>query len=114
MDTTKDFARLATDAIGGRAEGERLDSTLEAVEADMARLSRTQESLRCVIAEFSLYTEGFVAHIARAGEELARLRGLADRLKAAGSELRELKASLQASAGPASAGAAAPKRPQER
>ena len=80
----------------------------------MARLSQTQESLQSVIAEFSLYTEGFVANIALVGEELDRLRGLADRLRAVGSELLELKASLQAAIGPATAVGAAGTAESER
>ncbi len=116
MDTTKDFTRLASEALGGYSangsaegdrsggEGERLVSTLRRVEEDIGRLSGAQNSLRCAIEEFTLYTEDFIALIGRAGEELQRLRGLNDRLRAVGAGLGELKASLRAGLGPDDAG----------
>jgi len=111
MDTTKDFTRLAVDAIAGYsidgsadgdagAEGARLVSTLRTVEEDITRLSLAQDSLRCAIGEFSLYTGDFIALIARAGEQLSRLRGLTLRLQAVGQSLGEIRSSLQSSLGP--------------
>jgi len=115
MGTTKDFTRLSIDAIEGYAiegsrpgevgaEGAKLVSTLQAVEEDIARLSRVQDSLRCAIDEFSLYTADFIALIARAGDELAKLRGLEDRLRSVGAGLGRLRASQQASLGSESKG----------
>jgi hypothetical protein len=112
MDTTKDFTRLASEAIGGysaegaagSSEGERLFSTLRMVEDEIARLSSAKNSLRCAIDDFSLYTEEFISLIGSAGGELERLRALAARLRSVGSSLRALKASLEESLGPDSAG----------
>jgi hypothetical protein len=113
METTKDFTRLAGEAIGAYAvegsggrggpvggEGERLVATLRRVEGDMGRLSSEKESLRCAIDDFSLYTEDFIALISRAGEELGRLRALVDSLRAVGGGIGELEASLRESLGP--------------
>jgi hypothetical protein len=113
MDTTRDFTRMAIEAIGGysleegsarRGEGEKLASTLLRVEGDLGRLSRARESLRCAIGDFSLYTDDFLALIARAGEELGRLRGLVSRLEGAGAKLGELKRGIRASIGPGAEG----------
>ena len=109
MVTTRDFKRLVGEALGGYSvegdrESDRLVSTLRRVEGDLNRLSSLKETLQCSISGFSLYTEDFIALIARAGEELGRLRALADRLRSMGSTLDELTSSLRSSLAPGSEG----------
>lgn len=125
MGTTKDFTRLAMSAIGGYSadsalgggedtEGERLVSTLRKVAQDVARLSRAQLSLRNAIEGFSLYTEDFISLIARAGDELSRLRALDEGLRSVGLNLQEFKSSLLAASVPSSTAAQAPAVDSER
>jgi hypothetical protein len=110
MGTTRDFTYLARQSISGYSadgggEGERVASTLAKVEADLGRLSGLKESLRRAIGDFSLYTEDFIRLIARAGEELASLRRLAEDLRSVGGSLDSLKNSLPERLGEGSEGA---------
>jgi hypothetical protein len=105
MESTKSFTALSSEAIEeysleGGAEGERLVSTLAAVEEDMARLFSAKDSLRGAIDHFSLYTDDFISLIGSAGEELAKLRSLIDRLVTVGASLGELKSSIRAGLDP--------------
>jgi hypothetical protein len=106
METTKGFNLLADEAIksyaqgSGAAEGDRLGATLAEVEENMTRLSRASEAVRSAIDAFSLYTDDFIDLISRAGAELAKLRGLTDRLQAVGLELGRLKTSIREGLGP--------------
>jgi hypothetical protein len=109
MDTPQDFTRLAGEALGGYSvegdlESDRLVSTLSRVEEDLGRLSQAKESLQGSIAGFTLYTPDFIALIAQAAEELAKLGSLAERLRSIGSNLDELKSTLRATLGPESEG----------
>jgi hypothetical protein len=108
MDTTKDFKMLASDAIAGYAfEGEgaseRLVATLARIERGLADLGRARESMHEAIRGFSLYTDGFVRLVSRAGEETGRLRGLVARLGSVGASLGGLRDSIRASLGPGGA-----------
>jgi hypothetical protein len=114
METTKAFTALSSGAISeysrqGGAEGEKLVSTLDAAEEDMARLSRAKDSLGDAIDHFSLYTGDFIGLIGRAGEELAKLRVLTGGLRAVGAELGGLKSSIRQGLGP-DAGVVEPER----
>jgi hypothetical protein len=109
MDTTKSFTALASEAIAGYsedggAEGERLVSTLDAVEEDMGRLFRAKDSLSDAIEHFSLYTDGFIGLVERARGELSELRSPAERLRSASASLAELKSTIRAGLAPGAAG----------
>ena len=111
MDTTKAFTKLASEAISGYSlsggtDGDELVSTLASLDADMRRLSRTKDSVRGAIHDFSLYTDDFIGLIRNAGEALDGLRALTERLRSVGGDLGELKATLRTALGPEHVGVA--------
>lgn len=120
MDTTKGFIKVAYSAIADYAGGtsfkaglrdsgladrragdtERLQTTLARVERDMVSLDGARSAMTEALDDFSLYTPEFIRLIAEARGELARLSSLADRLKAAETEISALHSSIQAELGP--------------
>jgi hypothetical protein len=94
MDTTKDFIRAASAAIGEYAEGEgdeRLAATLRKVAGDIEALDQARVSVREAVDGFSLYTPDFIKLAHSAAELLDQLHALSSGLGVARSDLASLK-----------------------
>jgi hypothetical protein len=100
MGTTKDFTKVAIAAIGEYSAdddgaSEKLALALGAVESDATLLDRACDSVQVQIEGFTLYTQAFIAHLAEAGNELAKLGELAELLASVRAALAALLGELR-------------------
>jgi hypothetical protein len=109
METTKDFIRAASSAIGEYAASDvgesgegKLTATLERVEEDVGSLDAARLAVRKAVNDFSLYTADFIKLTRNASELLDRLGSLSGRLGSVRAQLGALKEGARAELGPES------------